>query len=120
MSPRYLKNIDYYTKNIDSFENEIEKYIGQTVTVFTASGGESGSGFTGVLLTVKPSYIELISQIGSPPSTRFSSNNQRSKDIRYTNKNNVEDSICNIHTLVRGSAVIIPIDKIVSLAHNTM
>ena len=45
----------------------LSKYIGETVTIFTSSGGESGSGFTGVILSVNASFVRLISRIGPPP-----------------------------------------------------
>jgi len=44
------------------------RYIGQTVTVFTASGGLSGSGFTGVLAGVHNGCVRLITDIGAPPA----------------------------------------------------
>ncbi|HEX2926015.1 MAG TPA: hypothetical protein VHP38_07120 [Ruminiclostridium sp.] len=45
----------------------LASYVGQTVTIFTSSGGQSGSGFTGVILTVNPVFVRLISRIGPPP-----------------------------------------------------
>lgn len=44
------------------------RHIGQTVTVFTASGGLSGSGFTGVLAGVHNGCVRLITDIGAPPA----------------------------------------------------
>jgi len=44
------------------------RYVGQTVTVFTASGGLSGNGFTGVLAGVHNGCIRLITDIGAPPA----------------------------------------------------
>ena len=41
------------------------RHIGQTVTVFTTSGGLSGSGFTGVLLTVDCNCVRLLADIGA-------------------------------------------------------
>ncbi|HEY5586316.1 MAG TPA: hypothetical protein VIK78_17725 [Ruminiclostridium sp.] len=43
------------------------RYIGQTVTIFTTSGGMSGCGFTGVLLGVNECFIKLLTQIGPAP-----------------------------------------------------
>ncbi|AEY67768.1 hypothetical protein [Clostridium sp. BNL1100] len=45
----------------------LANYVGETVTIFTSSGGQSGSGFTGVILTVNPVFVRLISRIGPPP-----------------------------------------------------
>ena len=44
------------------------RYIGKTVTVFTASGGVSGSGFTGVLACIDDRVVKLITRIGAPPA----------------------------------------------------
>ncbi|MDP4093484.1 MAG: hypothetical protein Q8920_09000 [Bacillota bacterium] len=45
----------------------LASWIGTTVTIFTSSGGESGAGFTGVLLSVNDVFVRLISRIGPPP-----------------------------------------------------
>jgi hypothetical protein len=50
-----------------NFAQLLSKYIGETVTIFTKSGGESGSGFTGVILSVNPCFVRLITRIGPPP-----------------------------------------------------
>ena len=44
------------------------RYVGQTVTIYTASGGLSGSGFTGVLAYVGDECIKLITGIGAAPA----------------------------------------------------
>ena len=44
------------------------RYIGQTVTVFTTSGGLSGNGFTGVLAGICGGCVKLITDIGAPPA----------------------------------------------------
>ena len=55
------------------FEN-LCRYIGQTITVFTTSGGQSGSGFTGVLASVDNHTLKLITSIGASPSCPLGSN----------------------------------------------
>lgn len=50
-----------------NFATLLGQYIGETVTIFTSSGGESGSGFTGVILSVNNCFVRLISRIGPPP-----------------------------------------------------
>jgi len=42
----------------------MRRYVGQTVTVFTTSGGLSGNGFTGVLAGICDCTIKLITDIG--------------------------------------------------------
>lgn len=49
-------------------EDSLCRYVGQTVTVFTVSGGLSGSGFTGVLAHVGNGCIRLITSIGAAPA----------------------------------------------------
>jgi len=44
------------------------RQIGRTVTIFTTSGGISGSGFTGVLAAVTQCAVKLITDIGLPPA----------------------------------------------------
>jgi hypothetical protein len=45
----------------------LTNHVGQTVTIFTTSGGDSGSGFTGVLASVNCDFVRLITQIGPAP-----------------------------------------------------
>ena len=44
------------------------RYIGWTVTVFTESGGVSGCGFTGVLISIDCNCIRLLTSMGLPPA----------------------------------------------------
>ena len=41
------------------------RHIGQTVTIFTTSGGLSGNGFTGVLAGIHNGCVRLITDIGT-------------------------------------------------------
>jgi hypothetical protein len=50
-----------------NFSALLSNYIGETVTIFTSSGGQSGAGFTGVILSVNDCFVRLISRIGPPP-----------------------------------------------------
>ena len=53
------------------FEGLVEsmlRYVGQTVTIFTESGGLSGAGFTGILACVDGRVVRLITSIGAPPA----------------------------------------------------
>ena len=45
----------------------LASWVGTTVTIFTSSGGQSGSGFTGVLISVNDVFVRLITRIGPPP-----------------------------------------------------
>jgi len=50
-----------------SISQLLSNYIGETVTIFTKSGGQSGAGFTGVILSVNDCFVRLITRIGPPP-----------------------------------------------------
>lgn len=47
---------------------ELSKFIGQTVIIFTISGGATGRGFTGVLLRANTSFVTLVNRLGAPPN----------------------------------------------------
>jgi hypothetical protein len=53
---------------------DICRHIGETVTIFTTSGGASGCGFTGILIVVNPNFVRLITRIGAPPANPLSEN----------------------------------------------
>ena len=52
----------------------MHKFIGETVTIFTTSGGASGCGFTGVLITVNSCFVRLVTEQGTPPSNPLAEN----------------------------------------------
>ena len=53
----------------DTLMASLCRHIGKTVTIFTTSGGLSGSGFTGTLAGVgSDGVVRLITAIGAPPS----------------------------------------------------
>ena len=87
----------------------LSRYIGQTVTIFTTSGGYSGGGFTGVLATVTENYVKLITNIGAAPSCPVGSS-----CTGYYNYN------CNYGNNWLGSVTEIPICKIASFTHNAI
>jgi len=53
---------------IRCLEESLCRHIGQTITIFTKSGGISGAGFTGVLAHVGDGCISLIARIGAAPA----------------------------------------------------
>ncbi|WMJ86485.1 hypothetical protein [Anaerocolumna sp. MB42-C2] len=94
------------------FINHIRKFIGQTVTIFTTSGGLSGSGFTGVVLAVNCDFVRLVIQQGSAPTNPLNTNYNKGcyDDRRY-------DKDCCYRV---GAVVDIPIDRIASFVHNAI
>ncbi len=57
-----------------SMARHICEFIGETVTIFTTSGGVSGCGYTGVVLSVNSCFVRLITEQGSPPSSPIAEN----------------------------------------------
>jgi len=51
-------------EHVKCLVDSMVRHIGQTVTIFTTSGGLSGSGFTGVLLSVDCNCVRLLADIG--------------------------------------------------------
>lgn len=89
------------------------RFIGETVTVFTTSGGVSGCGFTGVLLFVNPCFIRLVNDFGTPPANPLSETicgDLSNGDHKHHNHNGFDvGSVCDI-----------PVDKIASFCHNAV
>jgi hypothetical protein len=56
-----------------TFFDLLSDLIGETVTIFTTSGGDSGSGFTGVILSVNPCFVRLVTHIGPAPGCALGS-----------------------------------------------
>ncbi|GAE89648.1 hypothetical protein [Acetivibrio straminisolvens] len=71
----------------------LSKYIGETVTIFTKSGGQSGAGFTGVILSVNDCFVRLITRIGPPPACSLG-NACSNFNVGYDYKNPVGSYDC--------------------------
>lgn len=91
--------------------DSLTRYIGQTVTIFTTSGGCSGSGFTGVLASVNENYVKLITNIGAAPSCPLGSS---CSGYGYNYNQG-----CGCGNWL-GSVTEIPICKIASFTHNAI
>lgn len=105
-----------------NFILHLSRYIGETVTIFITSGGESGLGFTGVILSVNSDYVRLVTRIGPAPSCPLGNS-----CICINNSNKLEDEViqsenknCNIISNTLGSITDIPINKIAAFTHNTI
>ncbi len=93
------------------FNCHIAKFIGETVTIFTTSGGLSGSGFTGVVLAVNCDFVRLVVRQGSAPANPLGENfNHERCDDRH------HERCCQ----KVGAVVDIPIDRIASFVHNAI
>lgn len=93
------------------FAEHLREFIGRTVTIFTTSGGESGSGFTGVILRVDNNFVTLLTQVGTVPGTVL--DNEAS--VSSTNETRVNER-CPSH----GVETDIPIDRIAAFEHNVV
>lgn len=109
----------------NSFLRHLQEFVGETVTIFTTSGGASGCGFTGVIMSVNADFVRLVSEQGSAPANPLADN--ICPDI-----NNGGDSRgCgglgimgrgdrNNNSRAVGSVVDIPIDRIAAFVHNAI
>ena len=114
-------------------EDSLCRYIGQTITIFTVSGGISGGGFTGVLAHVGHGCIKMITSIGAAPACAIGS--ECGSGWGYGRERHHENKCgCNKkghhhrpepvgHHHGRnwlGSVTEIPIDKIASFTHHAI
>jgi len=109
------------------FVRHIQKFIGESVLVFTTSGGASGSGFSGVLMDVNADFIRLVNQQSTPPTCPISNVCNEDDDDDYCNgrdgngtmnESNQYRMRMSSHNV--GSICDIPIDRIVAFCHNAI
>ncbi|HHU74336.1 MAG TPA: hypothetical protein GXZ28_06915 [Clostridiales bacterium] len=105
-----------------SLLHHLSRFIGQTVTIFTTSGGASGCGFTGILMSVNPCFVRLVTKEGSPPANPLS--DEICDFDNAFNFNGGCDKKEGSHRRRRdfdtGSVCDIPVDKIASFCHNAV
>jgi len=108
-----------------TFLTQISKFVGETVTIFTTSGGQSGSGFTGILTLVTPTYIRLAAAIALPPSCGLgnaccgSAGSCGHSGGKFTRgRSGFVGGFCGYNGL--GSMVDIPVVRIAAFVHNTV
>lgn len=94
----------------ESFAQHIEDFIGETVTIFTTSGGESGCGFTGFLLKANCHFVRLITKIGPAPGCALGNGCNRGRG-----QNSCD---FDIHSI--GAVTDIPVDRIAAFVHNAV
>ncbi|MBA5852017.1 hypothetical protein H2684_12070 [Clostridium sp. cel8] len=99
-----------------NFANHLAKFTGQTVTIFTTSGGESGGGFSGVLMSVNSDYVRLLVKIGSAPSCAIYNSCSQDNGAMH---DPCHGGMPNKH-YNQGSVVDIPISRIASFVHNSI
>jgi len=99
------------------FLHHLCDFIGETVTIFTTSGGQSGEGFTGVVLTVNPTFVRLVTSVGPAPCCALGNSCCGSFRSRLLNQGCLCGG-CFTHTV--GSVVDIPLDRIAAFVHNAV
>lgn len=106
-----------------NFMLHLSRYIGETVTIFVTSGGKSGLGFTGVILSVSSYYVRLITRIGPAPACPLGNTctcvNEKA-NISEVELDHSENNKWTIVDNILGSITDIPIDKIAAFTHNTV
>lgn len=95
--------------------------IGETVTIFTTSGGASGCGFTGVLIVVNHCFVRLITKMGTPPTNPLSEticgDTDDSSSRGRKGCSSMDEDRCDF---TMGSVCDIPINKIASFCHSAI
>lgn len=113
----------------NSFVRHISEFIGETVTIFTTSGGASGCGFTGIVLAVNPCFVRLVTEIGSAPTNPLAENicgdfdnDDRGGPVGMMGVDRGQDRGRDRGRNRRevGSVVDIPIDRIAAFVHNAV
>jgi hypothetical protein len=116
----------------ESFLRHLTEFIGETVIIFTTSGGVSGCGFTGVLTAVNCDYVRLVTQQSTSPTCPINNSpccGELGNTLGNNFNNNNDYDECNanggynrrpypIYTV--GSVCDIPIDKIAAFCHNAV
>ncbi len=101
-------------------------FIGQTVTIFTKSGGATGCGFTGVLVSVDDCFVRIITRVGGAPTCPIGSTccgpnegcNGYYNGWGYSGEYGGKDCCGPYNQL--GSICVIPINSIASFTHNAI
>ena len=101
--------MSYEAYNCASFAEHLQEFVGETVTIFTTSGGQSGCGFTGVIIKVNSCFCRLITRIGRAPACALGNSCNGRNMNGYGNGYNP-----------LGSVLDIPIDRIASFVPNAV
>ncbi|HPU62954.1 MAG TPA: hypothetical protein PK304_02250 [Mobilitalea sp.] len=110
-----------------SLVQHLYRYIGDTVTIFTTSGGLSGNGFTGVLLSVNNRFVRLLTQMGDAPTHPISGGSETDHgcmpsfgNFALSEGDNLLNSSKKGGGSRLGSICDIPIDRIAAFCHNAV
>lgn len=101
-----------------SFFDLLSNLTGETVTIFTTSGGDSGSGFTGVILAVNECFVRLVTHIGPAPGCALGNACCVPGYGGYGMPGYGTAGYGNVRTV--GSVTDIPLDRIVAVVSNAV
>ncbi len=99
----------------ESLIDEISRYSGQTVTIYTVSGGASGCGFTGILILCNSCFVRLITCIGPAPCCSLGSACVTPQCPTFNNgcrRGGIVNSV--------GAIVDIPFEKVAAFVHSAI
>jgi hypothetical protein len=123
-------------RRLQELIEHLRRFFGETVTIFTTSGGESGRGFTGVLISVNCDFVRLLTDIGPAPACALGSccdrkhfddedfeddeddergNRSRSRSRSRSRRNRID---CRSRST--GAIVDIPTRSIAAFVHNSL
>jgi hypothetical protein len=100
-----------------NFFDLLSDLIGETVTIFTTSGGQSGCGFTGVILAVNQCFVRLVTHIGPAPGCALG-NACHSACCPTIGCSGYGGGYGNLRSV--GSVTDIPIDRIAAVVSNAV
>ncbi len=104
-----------------TFVEQMYRYIGETVTIFTTSGGASGCGFTGVILAVNSRFVRLVTEQGFPPTNPLAENICHEMDNGLGLRGSLGFNKGNDRPFrTVGSVCDIPVDRIAAFCHNAV
>jgi len=116
------------TFDCSGFANHMAKFVGETVTIFTTSGGPSGFGFTGLLIFVNKCIVRLLTQIGPGPGCALGNCCNKVFDDKHKifhgggNSSDVSGATgrfnCDVSNV--GSVTDIPVESIAAFVHNAV
>ncbi len=99
----------------------MRRYVTETVTIFTTSGGPTGCGFTGVVLSVNSRFVRLLTDMGFPPANPLPDGMCGEMETGPAPRGGSSISKGFDHPWRSvGSVCDIPIDMIVAFCHNAV
>jgi hypothetical protein len=99
----------------ENFADHLCRFVGETVTIYTTSGGAAGCGITGVVLMVNACFLRLVTCIGPAPCCSLGS---ACNTCGCPCFNGCRSSRGVVNTV--GSVCDIPIERIASFCHNAV